>query len=94
MARFEHPDTFVRRHIGPAPADIPEMLAELGCETLDELAAAVVPADIRLAGTLELPPPLSEAATPEDPGPTDPLPLGGTVSVDGRLVRRVSIDVT
>ncbi len=63
MARFEHPDTFVRRHIGPAPADITEMLAELGCASLDELAAAVVPADIRLAGTLELPPPLSEAAT-------------------------------
>ena len=62
MAQFEHPDTFVRRHIGPAPADIPEMLAELGCATLDELADAVVPADIRLAGTLELPPPLSEAA--------------------------------
>jgi glycine dehydrogenase len=59
---LEHPDTFVRRHIGPAPADIPEMLAELGCASLDELADAVVPADIRLAGTLALPPPLSEAA--------------------------------
>ena len=58
---FNHPDTFVRRHIGPAPVDIPEMLAELGYETLDELADAVVPADIRLTGELELPPPLSES---------------------------------
>ena len=58
---FNHPDTFVRRHIGPAPVDIPEMLAELGCATLDELATAVVPADIRLVGALDLPPPLSES---------------------------------
>ena len=58
---FDHPDTFVRRHIGPAPADVPEMLAELGCATLDELADAVVPTDIRLVGALDLPPPLSES---------------------------------
>ena len=60
-APLEHPDTFVRRHIGPAPADISEMLAELGCATLDELADAVVPTDIRLVGALDLPPPLSES---------------------------------
>ena len=59
---FNHPDTFVRRHIGPAPADILEMLAELGCATLDELSDAVIPADIRLAGELDLPSPLTEAA--------------------------------
>ena len=53
---FNHPDTFVRRHIGPAPADILEMLAELGCATLDELTDAVIPADIRFAGELDLPP--------------------------------------
>jgi glycine dehydrogenase len=59
---FDHPDTFARRHIGPAPADIPEMLAKLDCTTLDELTDAVVPADIRFAGELDLPPPLTEAA--------------------------------
>ena len=62
MAQFDHPDTFVRRHVGPAPADIPEMLAELGCATLEELADAVVPTDIRMAGALALPPPLTEVA--------------------------------
>ncbi|HIG63621.1 MAG TPA: aminomethyl-transferring glycine dehydrogenase [Marine Group III euryarchaeote] len=62
MVQFDHPDTFVRRHVGPAPADIPEMLAELGCATLEELADAVVPTDIRMAGALALPPPLTEVA--------------------------------
>ncbi|MEC9336662.1 MAG: hypothetical protein VYC68_04080, partial [Candidatus Thermoplasmatota archaeon] len=59
---FDHPDTFARRHIGPAPADILEMLAKLDCTTLDELTDAVVPADIRFAGELDLPSPLTEAA--------------------------------
>src|SRR5438876_11175248 len=50
-----HPDRFVQRHTGPAPADIDEMLAVLGHQSLDELVDAAVPANIRLAKPLNLP---------------------------------------
>jgi glycine dehydrogenase len=40
-------DTFVRRQIGPSPADIERMLAALGYASLDELVDATVPASIR-----------------------------------------------
>jgi len=39
---------FEIRHIGPTAADRQRMLAELGFADLDELSAAVVPADILL----------------------------------------------
>ncbi len=51
---------FIRRHIGPRPADIQEMLATLGYGSLDLLMDAVVPEDIRLEGPLDLPAPRSE----------------------------------
>jgi glycine dehydrogenase len=54
-------DTFVRRHIGPSPAQIAEMLASLGLRSLDELIDRCVPKAIRSASPLDLPPPLSEA---------------------------------
>jgi glycine dehydrogenase len=47
-------DTFARRHISPNEAEIAEMLAALGYHSLDELAAAVVPAAIRLPKPLAL----------------------------------------
>jgi glycine dehydrogenase len=59
---FEHPDAFVNRHIGPAPADVDQMLAALGVESLDELVAQTVPESIRLGRALELPPAASESA--------------------------------
>ena len=40
---------FVQRHLGPSPAEQRQMLAELGLANLDQLAAAVVPADILMA---------------------------------------------
>ena len=49
-------DTFVHRHIGPTDADIQEMLAILGLQSLDALIDATVPADIRLAKPLALGP--------------------------------------
>ena len=59
-AAFAHPDTFVRRHNGPRPAEAAEMLSLLGYESLDALIDALVPADIRLPKPLDLPPALSE----------------------------------
>jgi glycine dehydrogenase len=47
-------DTFAHRHISATEAEISEMLKALGYASLDELAAAVVPAGIRLARPLAL----------------------------------------
>jgi len=55
MDWLKHPDRFVRRHIGPAPSDVEQMLAVLGYRSLDELVDAAVPANIRLAKLLKLP---------------------------------------
>jgi glycine dehydrogenase len=57
---LEHPDHFVRRHIGPSPEDIQEMLSHLGFESLDALVDAAVPANIRLPRPLNLPTARSE----------------------------------
>ncbi len=54
-------DRFVDRHIGPDAREEAEMLRALGLASLDALVAETVPADIRLAGALDLPAPLSEA---------------------------------
>ena len=35
---------FSRRHIGPRPADVAKMLAEIGAGSLDDLIAQTVPA--------------------------------------------------
>jgi len=55
---------FLQRHLGPSPADQARMLADLGLASLEELAAAVVPAEILLppeAAVLDLPEPCGEA---------------------------------
>lgn len=49
-------DTFVHRHIGPTDADIQEMLATLGYQSLEALVDATVPEDIRLRRPLALGP--------------------------------------
>ncbi len=51
---------FVWRHIGPRPRDIAEMCRVVGCADLDELIARAVPAAVRTARPLDLPPPLDE----------------------------------
>ncbi len=48
-------DTFVHRHLGPTEADIQEMLATLGLQSLDALIDQTVPDDIRLRRPLALP---------------------------------------
>ncbi|HMO64996.1 MAG TPA: aminomethyl-transferring glycine dehydrogenase, partial [Verrucomicrobiota bacterium] len=53
-------DRFVRRHIGPDGAEQRAMLAVLGFDSLEALAAATVPENIRSPRPLNLPPALSE----------------------------------
>ncbi len=55
-------DTFIHRHLGLTDADIREMLATLGLQSLGELSEATVPADIRVRKELDLPLHRSEQA--------------------------------
>jgi len=55
-------DTFIHRHLGLTDADIREMLATLGLQSLEELSEATVPADIRVRKELDLPLHRSEQA--------------------------------
>jgi len=58
-----HPYDFAnRRHIGPSPAEIEEMLAAVGATSLDALIDETVPADIRQREPLDWGPALSEQA--------------------------------
>ncbi len=52
---------FARRHIGPSPEDIREMLRTVGVDSLDTLIAQTVPAEIRQRNPLDLGRALSEA---------------------------------
>ena len=47
-------DTFAARHIGPGEDDQREMLAAIGCASLDELIGETIPAAIRLEEPLSL----------------------------------------
>jgi len=55
LSELEHPDGFVRRHVGPDAAEQREMLELLGCASLDELTDRAVPASIRDRTPLDLP---------------------------------------
>lgn len=55
-------DTFIHRHIGPTDADVQEMLATLGLQSLDALVDGTVPADIRFRRPLDLGPHRGERA--------------------------------
>ncbi|MEZ5420160.1 MAG: hypothetical protein R2708_22840 [Vicinamibacterales bacterium] len=55
-------DSFVRRHVGPRPHDLPEMLATVGAPTLDALIDEAIPASIRRTTPVALPPGESEHA--------------------------------
>jgi glycine dehydrogenase len=56
-------DAFVHRHIGPNAAEIAEMLATLGYDSLDALIDATIPERIRFRGTLDLPAARTETET-------------------------------
>jgi glycine dehydrogenase len=50
---LDHPDQFVRRHIGPGESDVQEMLQTLGYDSLDALIDTVVPESIRFRSELK-----------------------------------------
>ncbi len=53
-------DTFVHRHVGPAAADVRDMLEAIGYDSLDELVAATVPEAIRMREPLKIGEPRGE----------------------------------
>jgi glycine dehydrogenase len=60
LAALEDHDAFIARHIGTSPADQAAMLATLGFASRAALMDAIVPASIRRAKPLDLPPSVSE----------------------------------
>jgi glycine dehydrogenase len=65
-ALLEPSDTFVRRHIGPDEAELEEMLARVGSDSLEALSDAAVPASLRRRRPLALSDrPLGESAVLE-----------------------------
>ena len=61
MSTFGPLDTFAPRHIGPRGADRELMLKAVGAASLDQLIDEAIPASIRLAKPLSLPPAESES---------------------------------
>ena len=59
-------DSFVARHVAPAPADIATMLHRVGAESLAALAAQTVPGDIRTPPMQGLPDAIGEVAVIEE----------------------------
>ncbi len=57
---YEPYDFANRRHIGPSPEEMAEMLKVVGVKSLDDLIAETVPKDIRQAEPLDFGRPLSE----------------------------------
>ena len=55
-------DSFLRRHVGPGPSEVADMLQVIGVSSLDKLVDETVPAGIRLKRPLKLPAAESEAA--------------------------------
>ena len=51
---------FARRHIGPSPADVKDMLKVIGAASIEDLLAQTLPQDIRQSWPLDLDPPLTE----------------------------------
>jgi glycine dehydrogenase len=60
---LEYTDSFPRRHLGPSEDETAAMLKTLGYDSLDALARAAIPEDIRLDRPLKLPPPKGEFET-------------------------------
>ena len=55
-----NPGDFSRRHIGPSPEDVSEMLSTIGASDIGELISQTVPDAIRQAAPLALPAGISE----------------------------------
>ncbi|MBP6381863.1 MAG: aminomethyl-transferring glycine dehydrogenase [Pseudomonadales bacterium] len=65
LGTLEQRDAFLHRHIGPSEAQIAEMLATVGADSLDHLTAQTVPAAILESTPLALPGPQPEHAVLE-----------------------------
>jgi len=63
LTELESADSFVARHIGPAPDEIVAMLRAVGAASLDDLAGRTVPGSIRINKPMDLPAAIDEAAT-------------------------------
>ena len=61
-ADLENPAEFVARHIGLSPADEAHMLSAIGEASRRSLIEGIVPASIRRATTMQIPPAVTEAA--------------------------------
>ncbi len=57
---LEQHDAFITRHIGPDDHEIAHMLKAVGCDSLDALVDAIVPAAIRQKNPLALPAAITE----------------------------------
>ncbi|MEO0581434.1 MAG: aminomethyl-transferring glycine dehydrogenase [Bacteroidota bacterium] len=57
---LSHPDSFVKRHLGPNEAELSHMLEAVGASSLQELIDQTVPAAIRLDQPLRAQAPMSE----------------------------------
>jgi glycine dehydrogenase len=53
-ASLDPNDTFARRHLGSTPAEEAEMLATLGCKTIEQLIDGAIPQSIRLRRELQI----------------------------------------
>ncbi|MBO0813491.1 MAG: glycine dehydrogenase (aminomethyl-transferring), partial [Microlunatus sp.] len=60
-ARPVDPTAFADRHIGPDDDQTAVMLKTLGMSGLDELVERAIPRGIRMPGSLDLPPALTES---------------------------------
>lgn len=54
LASYESLDTFQRRHLGPSPRNVQQMLGQLGYQDLDQFINGVVPPNILTKRGLEL----------------------------------------
>ncbi len=48
-------DSFIRRHIGPTPSDVKNMLGFLGFDSMDQFLDKVIPNEVKLKGEWSLP---------------------------------------
>ena len=60
LDQLENHDAFVSRHVGPNEAEIEQMLKIVGCDSLEAMTDAIVPASIRSKNELDLPDALTE----------------------------------
>jgi len=66
MKEFDHPDTFVNRHIGPSNQELDEMVRACGADSIEQLISETIPEQIRLKEELKIQPPVNEHTYIED----------------------------